>query len=314
MVMFQCRRSFGFQPGERLSFRRQTNVSAVWREVRPCEGKLCACERLNWRGDDWMHSHIFSLITSLCVSAPHLQLSVVVTLPRQEWPCVEAHTINLRDVLITPLCLLRLPETNAEISMLCSPLSDRSSLTCLSVWFTRTAEQYCQSLCRPRWRPAFEKHNRGDYFVFLFPLKRVLLFSVFICTVDTQPAPPCPVCHPVPRGLLWHVAPTLPSCTTRLTSHSHKPILVGSWSWRGYKRKRERERERERERRHTNTPPLSDTHTHTHTSLPQCSDESSGSLVNFFPWLTGSSRPVSWQIESPRIHYKSAAMGPLQLC
>ena len=152
---------------------------------------------------------------------------------------------------------------------------------------------------------AFEKHNRGDDFVFLFPLKRVLLFSVFICTVDTQPAPPCPVCHPVPRGLLWHVAPTLPSCTTRLTSHSHKPILVGSWSWRGYKRKRERERERERERRHTNTPPLSDTHTHTH--LPP-------SVLRWELWQSGELFSLTDRIFSPGELTDRVASDPLQVC
>lgn len=213
--------------------------------------------------DDWMHSRISSLITSLCVSAPHLRLSVVVTLPRQEWPCVEAHTINLRDVLITPLCLLWLPEQMQKY--LCCAHRSQTEAPCLA--FQCDSPERQNNIANLSAIPGgglLLKNTAERWCVFLFPLKRVLLFSVFISTADTQPVPPCPVCHPVPRGLLWRVAPTLPSCTTWLTSHS-ETHFGGQFELQSLQKK---ERERERGSEHTLTHLLlSDTHTHTPPSL-----------------------------------------------
>lgn len=184
--------------------------------VRVKTNYACECEWLNRGVDDWLHSHISSLITSLCVSASYLWLSVVVTLPRQEWPCVEAHTINLCDVLITPLCLLWLPEQMQKY--LCCAYRSQTEAPCLA--FQCDSPERQNNIANLSAIPGGGlplKNTAERWCVFLFPLKKVLLFSVFICTADTQPVPPCPVCHPVPRGLLWHVAPTLPSCTTWLT-------------------------------------------------------------------------------------------------
>lgn len=135
--------------------------------------------------------------------------------------------------------------------------------------------------------------------------------SAVIQRIYLHCVPPCHTCHPVPGGLWGGAATCCTQTVTILLSHMGHITF-----WKPFEgqlvlestEKKASERE--------------DAHTHTHiASLTHasflCSNENSGSLVNFSSWVTGSYRAVDsqfdgyisvWDSFKVCIHGTSAAM------
>lgn len=194
--------------------------------------------------------------------------------------CVGSHCKSLWRLNNT-FMLLVADGTNAEMFLLGHCMQREPLFVFWSLMSLSLLQNYCQYL----------KLEMACVSLSIFPLKQVLLFSVFICTVDRMSHMP-----PSPLGPLRHAAPTL-SQPELLHHMGHITLWNPFGGQLDLESLQEGGREREKERERAHLPPL--THTHIHTP-----HENSGSLVNF-SWVT---RPVD------TLRNKSSRVDSFQVC